>query len=67
MATYSYKIKNLKTILKQQIGQDEKREIRALKKIQLLKQRGQSLSNLKTNKIAMVRYYWHRLDKAITS
>ena len=57
MATYSYKIKNLKTILKQQIGQDEKREIRALKKIQLLKQRGQSLSNLKTNKIVMVRYY----------
>ena len=43
MATYSYKIKNLKTILKQQIGQDEKREIRALKKIQLLKQRGQPI------------------------
>ena len=41
MTIYLYKTKNLRTILKQQIGQDEKREIRALKKTQLLKQREQ--------------------------
>ena len=41
MVAYSCKTKNLKTILKQQIEQDEKREIRALNKIQLLKQKRQ--------------------------
>ena len=74
------KVENLRILLKQRTGQDKKRDIIALKKLQNLKQRGRPIqayiqeyyslkaevpADLKKNKMAMARYYWNGLDERI--
>ena len=75
-------MENLRILLKQRTGQDKKRDVIALKKLQNLKQRGRPIqayiqeyyslkaevpADLRTNKLAMARYYWNGLDKHIVN
>ena len=74
------KVENLRILLKQRTGQDKKRDIIALKKLQNLKQRERPIqayiqeyyslkaevpADLRANKMAMARYYWNGLDERI--